>query len=192
MFEKLEVKIKGVSPLILHSNQTADPLNEHTKAIKKVSSVRKKTDKDHEQLAELEWRAALYVNDDGKVIVPGDCIKAMLIESAKKQKLGKAFKPAVFCFDDALVEYDGPKNIDKLYESGKFISRAVVKVMQARIVRTRPIFHDWKLTFTLDYLPTEIDVDQVKDAMITAGRLIGLCDWRPVHGRFEVESFTNI
>jgi len=186
MFEKMLFTIKGVSPLLMHNSQLADPLNDLARAIKKISANRKKTDADYGEMSRLEWMGGLYLNESGRVIVPGDCIKAMLVDAAKKKKLGKAFKPSVFCFEDSELEYDGPKNIDKLWADGKFIKKAVVKIGMARIVRTRPMFRDWSLTFEIQYLPSEINPEQVQEAVVTSGRLIGLCDWRPVHGRFEV------
>jgi len=186
MLESVMFTVKGISPLIMHNGQTADPLNQYSKAIKKITAKRKKTDADYEKLSELEWYAGLYVNDDGRVIVPGDCLTAMLRDAAKKQRLGKLFSSAVFCDDDALLEYEGPKKTDKMFQSGKFTSRMLVRVTTAKVLRTRPIFKDWSTTFEVKYYPTEINIDQVKEAVETAGRVIGLGDYRPRFGRFEI------
>lgn len=189
MYESLMFTIKGVAPLLMHNGLLADPLRPIVKEIKKISSKRKKTDADYEEMARLEWMGSLYVNEKGRLIIPGEVIKAMLIDAAKKNKLGKTFKSSVFCFEDPQLEYDGTKAAEKLWEDENFRKVAPVRVGQARVMRTRPMFKDWSLTFEIQYLPEIIDAEQIKDAVVIAGRIIGLCDWRPNYGRFEIKEF---
>ncbi len=46
--------------MLQHNGQTADPLNEFAKELKKVSGKRNKTDEYHALMGEIEWRAGLY------------------------------------------------------------------------------------------------------------------------------------
>lgn len=62
-----------------------------------------------------------------------------------------------------------------------------------RILRHRPIFHDWKLEFTLD-LDTELLSEKLLRQIVdAAGKRIGLGDFRPdclgPYGRFVVNSW---
>jgi hypothetical protein len=59
--KQLEISIRGVSPLLMHNGQTADPLNTFSKQLKAVSGKRKKTEEDYAEMSRIEWHAALYV-----------------------------------------------------------------------------------------------------------------------------------
>ena len=53
-----EIEITGISDMIQHNGQLADPLNYFTKQLKAVTSKRPKTDADLEKMAEIEAIAA--------------------------------------------------------------------------------------------------------------------------------------
>ena len=53
----LQLTIKGVSPLLLHNGQTANPLNKYARQLKAVSGKRNKTDEDFEAMAKIEFLA---------------------------------------------------------------------------------------------------------------------------------------
>lgn len=189
MYERIEFHISGISPLLCHNGQLADPLNEWAKRMKEVSGKRNKTDADHEALAKLEWFGGLYVDDNGHPVIPGVNIESMLVSAGAKQKLKKQFQAGVISDGNWPIEYDGPKVAEKLWiESGtKFADRRICKLNgKTSIVRTRPIFRKWGLKFTIDFLPDLLNPKQVRDAVAVAGRIIGLGDYKPKFGRFEV------
>ena len=62
----------------------------------------------------------------------------------------------------------------------------MVKVQKQRVMRTRPIFRDRSATFSILLDETQLDPRQVVDILHLAGRYVGLGDWRPRFGRFEV------
>ena len=57
-------------------------------------------------------------------------------------------------------------------------------VSRARVLRTRPRFNQWKITFNLTYNEEKIDVGTIVNAMEFAGDFVGLCDSRPKYGKF--------
>lgn len=182
-----EYTIKGRVPLIMHNGQLSDPLSEAAKALSKLAAIRKKTEKTHLEIAECEWRGGLYLDDKGAPCIPGEVIEACLVEGAKKHKLGKVAKGAIVVDGNAPLEYDGPRTADGLWKNGGFLNRASVKIKQNRVMRSRPIFHDWGLTFVVQWDEEMIkDEDQLNDIVEAAGN-VGLCDWRPKFGRFKVE-----
>jgi hypothetical protein len=68
-----------------------------------------------------------------------------------------------------------------------------VKVGQARVIRWRPRFDTWELTFTITILDPEVwDPRTVREIMDGAGKYIGLCDNRPLNGLFEVTKWENV
>ncbi len=181
--------IEGVSPLLMHNGQLANPLNPLVKEMKQITGIRKKTDEHHLELQRLEFRAGLYLNEAGQVIVPSEVIESCLVEGAKKAKLGKAFKSSVTVTEDAVLEY-GPKlTVDQLWEQNEtYADVRGVKVGQSRVMRTRPIFRDWSLVFAVMFDAEQINLEQLSQAVEDAGRIVGLCDYRPKFGRFQVKS----
>jgi copper chaperone CopZ len=183
----LKVTIKGVAPLLLHNGQTADPTNKFARAMKEISGKRKKTDEDYLEMAKIEWHAGLYVNGQKKIIIPAKCFEASIYDGAKKSKLGKAFKSAVFVESDSILDI-GKKygEATELWEQEEFRDVQGVRVSQARIMRTRPIFHNWQASFVVLYDDEQVNLADVKRAIDDAGSKSGIGDYRPRYGRFEV------
>lgn len=187
---RASIKNAENTPLLMHNGQLADPLNRYAKALKVITSKKKKTEVDLEDMAKAEWYGGLYYAEDIGVYIPGGVLEAAIINGAKKNKLGMAFKSAVFCNDNFALNYSGPKTPEKLWESGKFKDTRGAGVMGKRVMRTRPIFNEWSLDFEINVLPDcEVEVEQVKQALAVAGKMVGIGDYRPRYGRFTVESF---
>jgi hypothetical protein len=188
----IQLRLQGVSPLLCHNGQTADPRNTYAKAIKAVSSKRKKTDADYDEMARLEWLAGLYrsAND---LIIPDYVLEGAIIAGAKKSKRGPQAKCGLFFTEHASLLFDGrPEVINddtlgEMFASGEFTHVIGVKVGMSKVMRTRPIFRNWSLVATCQYDPDVLDVRDVQEILQDAGRLAGLGDWRPKHGRFEGE-----
>jgi hypothetical protein len=187
MFAELTVKIQGTAPLILHNGQTADPLNRFAKQMKEISGKRKKTEEDYAEMSRIEWHAGLYVNADEKIIIPSVCLEAAIYDGAKKSKLGKAFKSAVFIHDDATLDI-GKKygKASDLWGDDQYRDVRGVRVGQARVMRTRPIFHNWSCSFAVMYDDEQVNLADVSRAINDAGTKSGIGDFRPRYGRFEV------
>ena len=190
MHREIMFKIKGLSPLMLHNGQLADPLNPYTKRVKAITSKRKKTDEDYEALYQIEWEGSLYLNSDRRVVFPGLNLESAMVEGAKKQKMGDAAKAGILIEDDFLIEYDGPKDLEKLKADKRFRDIRGTRVQNGRVMRCRPIFIPWGLSFTLHYLPEMMNESQVVEILATVGRIIGIGDFTPKYGRFSVEKAT--
>jgi len=186
--EKRKYTIKGTAPLMLHNGQLANPLNEIAQAMKKISGKRGKTEEDLRDLSNLEWRGGLYINSDGFPCIPSNLLKATLVNAAKKKKLGKQFTAGIFVYDNPVIQHDGSDDIDELAQDPTFRDQRMVKVQTSKVLRTRPIFPTWELTFEVMYLPDVVDEKDIDEAMNTAGYIIGLAEYRPEFGRFEVTS----
>jgi hypothetical protein len=180
------VTIRGLTPLIMHNGRLADPIDEATLALAKLTSKRKKTIEDHKAIAKCEWHGGLYVDEDGAPCLPGEVIEAALVEGAKKFKLGKVAKGGLVVFGDFALDYDGPKTAAALWADGGYLKRAKVKVGMASVIRTRPMFPTWSVTFDVQWDPSLVsDESQVIEIAESAG-MSGICDWRPKFGRFEI------
>lgn len=186
------VKIKGVAPLKLHNGDLANPFNHYSRAMKELqaASKRNKTDEFFKQLAELEWYGGLYLNEKKQPILPTDVLTGCLYKAGKRLKKGDLIKTSVFVESDLVLEYNGPKDLAKLWEDKKFVDQCMVvnPATKSRILRTRPVFRDWGGTFKVSFDHEQVQPSQIKQILDIAGRFAGLGDARPIYGRFEVVS----
>jgi len=189
---EIKIHMQGVSPLLCHNGQTADPRNTYAKAMKAVSSKRKKTDADFDELARLEWLAGIYRSADD-LVIPDYVIESAMIAGAKKSKRGPQAKCGMFFTEHALLEFDGKPdaiNDDTLagmFESGQFTHTIGVRVGMAKVMRTRPIFRNWSCIAIAQYDPDVLNLRDIEEIAADAGKLVGIGDWRPKHGRFLAE-----
>lgn len=184
--ESLRFRITGVSPLIMHNDQGANPLADIAKQIKTYTRKRSKTDEDYAEIARLEWHAGLYVKN-GRVVLPSECVEGMLVATGRKRRLGNSILAGVYCTDDAILEYDGPEDITELWGREDFRLIVGVNVQRQRVMRTRPIFREWAATIEVAFDPSVINADDLKELLVIGGQYVGLCDWRPKFGRFKAE-----
>lgn len=184
MYKTLEFELKSTCPMMYHNGELANPNNPITKEMKKVSGKRKKTDEDFEALARLEFLGGLYLNEKKQVLLPGSLVEGTFVKAGKMNKDGKQFRAGIIV-DDAILEYEGQKDPEKLYEDKRFIRQDMVIVNGNRILRTRPIFNEWSAKVKVHYNPLLLDEDQVKTCLDRAGSFTGLGDWRPKFGRFS-------
>jgi len=186
----LNVRLTGTAPLLLHNGSLADPMNQWALDIKKVSGKRKKTIEDHQEMARLEFLGSLYLDESGRICIPGENLEAMFIKGAMKHKMGPQAKTALFIMYSPRLEYNGPKDPNALYKNGGFIDRRGCVVSRARIMRTRPSFREWALNVEIKFNDTILDKSDLITIVETAGVMIGLGDYRPKFGRFEAEILT--
>ena len=185
MFKNFDVSIESISPLLMHNGQLADPMNEWTRKLKALSGNRKKTDEIFAEMSRIEWFGSLYAMDD-KLIIPSEMIEACLIEGAKKSKLGKQFKSAVFVSDNAVLNIGVKYTIQSLWDAEIYRDVRGVRVGTSRIMRTRPKFMKWSTDFRIDFDPDLVQRHEVMKALNDAGTQVGLGDFRPKFGRFKV------
>lgn len=183
----LTLRIIGVSPLVMHSGQLANPLSPAAKELRKISKKRAKTDADLEYMSRVEWTGGLWLSG-GEPCIPGEAIEACFIAAAKKSKRGMLARAGMLSPENWPLEYDGPRDIADLWEDENFRLVAGVRVGQARVMRTRPIFRRWAARIRIDYIDDQLDRSDIVDILKLGGRIIGVGDWRPRFGRFEIES----
>lgn len=189
MYEKVSFEIEGVAPLLMHNGQLADPLNPFVREMKKITAKgRKKTDHDLEELARLEFCGGLYAGENGEPVIPGELIEATLRDAARKSRNGKDALCGIISDGNWPLVFDGPKTAEKLWKEPRFRDTRGAGVNRARVMRTRPRFDAWKLSFEVMYLPDVVNRGQVVEWCERAGRDVGLCDYRPRFGRFVVNS----
>lgn len=194
MYKFYRVTLRGQSPLIVHNGQLADPLNPFAKALKAANAKRKKTDADHAAIADIEWKGGLYVDADGRPIVPSRVLEAVIAKGAMRAKEGKSALSGMFVETDGVLRFRGDgRSIDEMQADPNFRITVGVRVNQSRVMRTRPIFHDWSLTFDVS-VSTDVvtDAAQLRRWIESAGEYVGIGDWRPRYGRYLVSEFVEL
>jgi len=178
------ITLTGTAPLLMHNSRLSNPLDPATKALKKVTGKRNKTDDDHEQIARLEFAGGLYLDPDVGPYIPGENIARCLVDGAKLTKMGVKVTRGVFISTDVNpLAYDGPRDEQKLWDAG-WRHMASVKIGTSRTMRCRPWFPEWKVQADGILDPSVLELEDLTGIADNAGSLIGLGDWRPRFGRF--------
>lgn len=173
-----QISIEGSATLLFH-RWSVDGIEAKGKAAK--GSAAKKTD----DLESYVWR-----NDKGLLCLPAEYLRMSIINAAKfKQDPRSPRKSAMDLFKAGIIVLDelcslGVKDWD-------FIDRRRVMIQRNGITRCRPaLLAGWKCVVSLQILlPEYISPALLNDAIQTAGKLIGVADFRPTYGRFLVTRF---
>lgn len=122
--------------------------------------------------------------------IPDTVIEATIISGARAFKLGKRAEAAIRVTNIPALQYTGPTDPEELFKQ-KFYLRNQVNVSKSKVTRTRPMFTDWELEFTVDFQEDMISADDLDKCIKRAGEIAGMGDWRPKYGLFELLSATN-
>lgn len=180
--------LTGTEPLLMHNARLADPLDPATKALRAVSSKRVKTDDDREEMARLEFIGGLYLDPDVGPYVPGENIERCLVDGGKITKSGRKVTQGVFVKTNINpIAYPGPRDPEGLWADVNFRLVKSVKVTTSRVMRTRPMFRQWKLDAEGVLDTAVLSLEDLRSIAETAGSRIGLGDYRPRYGRFVAE-----
>lgn len=186
--ESITFRVVGSQPLLMNNPQTVDPTAPVTKAIKAVTSKRKKSDADTEELMRLKYAAALYMGPEGPY-APSTWLWKAGLEAARKSKQGKDWEQAGVLFTERKLPllYEGPRTTQDLYANRDFVNVCDGKIGMSRVIAIRPIFEEWALEATIEFDEEIINPETVLAVMVLAGKRFGVGTWRQMYGRFTVE-----
>lgn len=178
---KVRITLTGTSALLMHNAQMSDPLNVFAKELKVYSSKKKKTEEDHEIMSRIEFRGGLYIDAHVGPYIPGVNIHRTLVEGARLNKLGKDVERGLLITTDVCpLIYHGPRDWEGLWADGSFVDRRSVKNQSSRVMRTRPVFREWKVEAEAEVDPGVIkSLDSLQQIADQAGSMAGLGDYRP-------------
>lgn len=186
--EQIELRVTGLSPLLMQADRLANPLDPVTVEHKKLTSKKKKTEEDHIAIARSEFIAALYLHKDAGVVIPGQNFDGSFRSAAALRKLRTQWDRACLVVDDyAKLIYDGPRTPEALWNDRDFVDARSVVVSNRRVIRYRPIFHRWACEITLSFDPEMLSRDEVMTTLHDAGRYIHIGTFRRRFGRFTVD-----
>lgn len=188
--QQVTIKLTGTGTLMMCNPRTANPLDEYSKAIKELTSKRKRTDKEEEDLRRLKWEAALYYDKELGPYVPTEMFWRSLQDAARLSREGKSIERGVTIAGDKVrLDYDGPRKINDMFAAGKYVDVRQAKPRSGGLVIVaRPIFPPpWHATFDVVYDPDQINQANLLAHADKAGKLIGIGTYRRSFGRYSVE-----
>lgn len=197
--EKFEVSVIGMTPLIMHSPSTANPLNPYSRKLKQMTSKRNKTEEDLEEILELQWEASLYFDDELGLYIPWENLAASFLNAAKKHKHGR--KTCAITFSHHLgysLNISNAKNLNKLREdkTNRFVK--VVTIQRSKTLNCRAIFNKWDFSFGAEIDTSILNESDFKLILSTAQAQSGLGDWRPSspkpgpYGKFMIKDIKKV
>ncbi len=170
--QEIEVTIKGIHPLLQNAFGAADD-----------TKVATRTKVEYNDVEEAESR--LIKNSDGLICQPARQIEATMVKAAADFKMQgrktykEPFKAGVFVIPLMIPHKNYEWTIDK----------QPVVIQRARIMRCRPMFENWELSFTIQIRDERISPPIVREVLETAGKFNGIGDYRPRYGLFDVTKF---
>jgi hypothetical protein len=174
----VQITIEGAADFLFH-RWNAEAVDEKAKAAK--NSKAKKTD---------DVESYVYRTQDGELAIPGEYLRGSVINAAKfRQDPRSPRKSAMDLYKAGIVVTSQLATLG--VKEWDYLDRRRVMVQRQGINRTRPAMRaGWKVKFDLlIVLPEYIDRNSLRETIESAGRLIGIGDFRPTYGRFGIVQF---
>jgi hypothetical protein len=172
--------VEGVTPMLFHA-WNVEAIEERANAAR-GAKVKK----------EDNVESYVYRHPEtGNIALPGEYMRQSIINAAKHVQDPRSSRPkqGIDLFKAgiaSMVEYAdlGSKEWD-------YIDQRRVQVMRAGITRRRPAMSaGWRGEFTFQVLlPEYITPNMFQDVLEKAGKFVGVADFRPTYGRFQVKNF---
>lgn len=172
------ISVVGTAPFLFH-RWSVDGVEAKSKAAK--GSKAKKSD---------DLESYVYRNPQGELCIPGEYLRMAIIGAAKfRQDPRSPRKSAMDLFKAGVVAIEPLCSLG--VKDWSYVDRRRVMVQRNGITRARPAMEvGWKVNFLIQVLlPEYINQEILNEVVQSAGRLIGIGDFRPTYGRFQVTSF---
>lgn len=180
------------NPLVMHNIRLASPLDAYSQQLKRLNAKRQKTEDDYLAISRVEWEGGLYFDDEIGVYLPASYPQRVMLESAKITKDGTRYKRSVVCMAEdggarIKLNYDGPTDLDEMWEDERLRDVRMVSVGMSKVLRTRPRFENWSLSFNVAVEESVMDPGVFTEIAERSGRLIGIGEApEGLRARFDV------
>lgn len=181
--QEVKIKIRGISPLIMHRfSETSKEaiIKTTTKQAKKIREAKN---------IEKEIEEAKYLTNNGSPAFPVIGFKKAMTRAGKQ--LGIKMTEARTNFF-VIGEFSDHCNTEVTELSGQWDYRYdnIVVGQGKADIRCRPQLNNWTAIITVGYNSSVISFEQIINMLQIAGYGVGVGDWRPEKdgsfGRFEV------
>lgn len=175
------VELVGTCPMLFHrwNNESVE-----AKSKAKKGSIEKKTD---------DTESFIWRDEKGFVCVPGEYVRQSVIHAAKYEQDPRSPRKSMMdLMKAALVSLTELASLGAK-EPDYYDKRRVV-IQRSAVTRSRPAMREgWKARFMLQVnLPEYCPPQKLNYLLQQAGRIIGLADFRPSFGRFNVTKFETL
>jgi hypothetical protein len=202
---KLTLAMTGTRPMLQHSSRLANPLDPYARALKALTAKRRRTDEEDAEIMRLEARGGCWETPEGLLGVPTAAAWRSIKDAATAFRLGKDVERALLYEDvvvplivtdvsDVMVPMSDEGDVETVsaddWIAGANVDYRSVKMPGTgrRVMRARPIIPaGWRCTHTFELLEDVINARDLAPVLQRAGRLVGIGDWRPTYGTYEVE-----
>ena len=173
---KFNVMIKGVAPLLFNRFPEEDNPGDKSKGKSAVLS------KDE------QVKKSIYRDEKGQVYSPADHLIGAMTKAATSFKLEgkKTFKDVA-----KAGVFINPLKVAHLNQQYIADWRPVV-INRGRVMKGRARMDDWSLKFELVCIDDRATAKDIQEILEYAGTYVGIGDYRPRYGRFEVIEFVRI
>jgi hypothetical protein len=178
---RVAFKLTGTSDLLFH-RWNSEAVDEKAKAAK--NSKAKKSD---------NIESYIYRDDAGVLCIPGEYVRQAVVMAAKfRQDPRSPRKSAMDLYKAGVVSLTSLASTGKL--NWDYEDRRRVVIQRAGVNRTRPALKmGWTAEFEFLVLtPEYISPMDLQGVLTQAGILVGIADFRPTYGRFNVSSFETL
>lgn len=172
------VTVQGSADFLFH-RWNSEAVDEKAKAAK--NSAGKKID---------NIESYVYRTEGGELAIPGEYLRGAIINAAKfRQDPRSPRKSAMDLFKAAIVVTTPLASLG--VQTWDYLDRRRVMIQRQGVNRTRPAMKvGWIAEFhLLVMLPEYVDRNALRETIESAGRLIGIGDFRPTFGRFGIVKF---
>lgn len=178
---RVEITVEGVSPIMFHRWNCESVA---AKSAAKKGSKEKKTD---------DVESFVYRNAKGELAIPGEYLRGAIVNAAKFQQDPRSpRKSAADLFKAAIVSLTELASMGT--KAWDYLDKRRVVIQRNAVTRSRPAMHEgWKATFILQInLPEYVSENLLNEVVTMAGKVVGLGDFRPSFGRFQIRKFSRL
>ena len=178
------VEAVGMCPLLMHgmNEETLEPESQ-SEGSKPDSTILPSGPK---------WWGYAYFDAEIGCYIPAENIYKMHEMAGNKvvfkspEKMGGIAKSFIFAQPDKIQLLEDGKPVTRLEDLKPFKKACDSRGGKGggRVLRIRPIFYKWSINYELVVINDDIPEDRILKVVELAGIRIGLCDWRPLFGRF--------
>jgi hypothetical protein len=178
---QIKVTLEGVSDFLFHRWNCEEV---KAKGDAKRGSAIKKTD---------NIESYVYRTEKNELAIPGEYLRMAIVGAARyKTDPRSTRKSAMDLYKAAIVPLTQLASLGTKKWDYEDMRRVVIQ--RSGINRVRPAMKaGWKASFDLIVnIPEYISTMDLHDVIQIAGRLIGLGDFRPTYGRFNIVEFKKV
>jgi hypothetical protein len=197
-FPMFKLRLEALAPYMQSNERMANPFDDLARKHQELQNKKRVRGVDKldvlRDIAEVELLGGLYWDKDKGPYVPAEQLKACIQEGAKLCRKGKDVQRALIITESRIkLNYKGPRDLEGIKKDRAFWDQRMVRISNARILRTRPIFQDWYIETTVGYVQSALSLADMFRYIRDAGLLCGIGEGRGKFnfGRFRIASING-